>query len=209
MVFCDFDGTITTQETFVAVLKRFAPKLSAELMPQMYELQLTLREGVRRILESVPSSAYPEIIDWVAAQPQRSGLSEFLTFLQGQGIPFVVITGGLQAMVEAALKPFSSQIHAIYGLKVDIQSSHFKVSSLAEGETELVSKVDLMSRHPAHETIVIGDSVTDLNMALTGDIVFARDRLAQYLDERGVDYCAWTDFYDIQRVLSQRWGLEQ
>jgi 2-hydroxy-3-keto-5-methylthiopentenyl-1-phosphate phosphatase len=208
IVFCDFDGTITTQETFEAVLKRFAPELSAELMPQMYALQLTLREGVRRILESVPSAAYPEIVQWVATQPQRPGLSDFLAFLQHQNIPFVVITGGLQAIVESALKPFAAQIHAIYGLQVDTQSSHFQISSPAEGETELVSKVDIMGRYSARETIVIGDSVTDLSMALAGDIVFARDRLAQYLDERGVAYVGWADFHDIRQALAQRWSLE-
>ncbi len=205
IVFCDFDGTITAQETFIAVLKRFAPELSAELMPRMYALEITLREGVRHILESIPSVAYPEIIQWVAAQPQRSGLPDFLQFLQRQQVPFVVITGGLQAMVEAALAPVASQVEAIYGLQVNTAAKYFQIASPAEGETELVSKVDLMNRHPAQETIIIGDSVTDLNMALAGDLVFARDRLAQYLDERNVTYQSWTDFHDIQRALTQRW----
>jgi 2-hydroxy-3-keto-5-methylthiopentenyl-1-phosphate phosphatase len=207
IVFSDFDGTITAQETFVAVLKHFAPELSAELIPQMYALKITLRQGVRRILESIPSAAYPEIIQWVATQPQRPGLPEFLTFLQNQQAPFIVITGGLQAMVEAALASLSSQIYAIYGVQVNTDTEFFQIASPAEGETELISKVDLMNRHPAQETVVIGDSVTDLNMALAGDVVFARDRLAQYLDERNMAYQPWTDFHDIQQALSKRWSL--
>lgn len=208
IVFCDFDGTITTQETFVAAIKRYAPELSAELIPQMYALQITLREGVLRILESIPSSVYPEIIEWVAAQPQRPGLSDFLGFLERQEIPFIVITGGLREMVKTALKPLSHQIYAIYGVDVNTQSSHFQVSSPAEGETELVSKVDLMRRHPSQSTVVIGDSVTDLSMALAGDMVFARDRLAQYLDERNIAYLPWTDFHDIQQALTKHWNLD-
>ena len=206
IVFCDFDGTITAQETFIAVLKRFAPELSAELMPQMYALEMTLREGVRRILESIPSAAYPEIIQWVAAQPQRSGLPDFLKFLKGQQVPFIVITGGLQAMVEAALAPVADQVEAVYGVQVNTDAEYFQITSPAESETELVSKVDLMSRHPAKQSVIIGDSVTDLNMALAGDLVFARDRLAQYLDERSVSYQPWTDFHDIQQALTERWA---
>ncbi|HEY9823810.1 MAG TPA: hypothetical protein V6D19_00055, partial [Stenomitos sp.] len=68
VVFCDFDGTITAQETFVAILKQHAPELSALLMPKMYRLELTLREGVRQILESIPSAAYPEIVSFAATQ---------------------------------------------------------------------------------------------------------------------------------------------
>jgi 2-hydroxy-3-keto-5-methylthiopentenyl-1-phosphate phosphatase len=33
IVFCDFDGTITIDETFVAMLKRFAPNVSAQILP--------------------------------------------------------------------------------------------------------------------------------------------------------------------------------
>jgi 2-hydroxy-3-keto-5-methylthiopentenyl-1-phosphate phosphatase len=207
IVFCDFDGTITTQETFVAAMKRYAPELSAELIPKMYAREITLREGVRRILESIPSSAYSEIIEWVAAQPQRPGFPEFVAFLQLQDIPFVVITGGLQEMVKAALKPLLHHVHAIYGVEVDTRSSHFQISSPAEGNTELVSKVDIMHRHPAHETVVIGDSVTDLSMAQAGNVVFARDRLAQYLDEHNAAYLSWTDFHDIQEALTKRWNF--
>ncbi|MGB8700827.1 MAG: HAD-IB family phosphatase [Thermosynechococcaceae cyanobacterium] len=205
VVFCDFDGTITVAETFVAVLKRYTPDLSAELIPQIYTLQLTLREGVRRMLESIPSQVYPEILEFVRSQPLRPGLAEFLAFLHRQNVPCVVISGGLQGMVAAALAPYQSQIQAIYGVAVDTGGDRLQITSPAEGETDFVDKVALMQRHPARETIVIGDSVTDLNMALAADVVFARDRLAQYMEERGKAYDSWADFYDIRDRLVQRW----
>ena len=39
-----------------------------------------------------------------------------------------------------------------------------------------------MAQYTAESKIAIGDSVTDINMALAADIVFARDRLQGYLD---------------------------
>jgi 2-hydroxy-3-keto-5-methylthiopentenyl-1-phosphate phosphatase len=205
IVFCDFDGTITAQETFVAILKQFTPELAAELIPKMYRLELTLREGVLQMLESMPSSAYAEIIDFAAAQPLRFGLPELLDFLQIQVVPLVVITGGLKGMVEAAIPELLPKIYAVHGAEINTDSSYFKVQSPALGETELVSKVDIMKRYPAQQTIVIGDSVTDLKMALAGDVVFARDRLAEYLGDRNVAYHPWDDFHDIQRTLKKLW----
>lgn len=206
IVFCDFDGTITAQETFVAVLKRYAPELAAELIPQMYALQIPLREGVRRILESIPSAVYPEILNFARAQPHRPGLPEFLAFLDEHQVPFVVISGGLQGMVAASLDLQKNQTQAIYGLEVEASGDRLRVSSPAVGETDFVDKVTLMKRHPADWTIAIGDSVTDLNMALAADAVFARDRLAQYLDERQVPYQCWNDFHEIQQILTQQWS---
>ncbi len=207
IVFCDFDGTITATETFVAVLKKFAPEPAAELIPQMYSLKLTLREGVRRILESIPSSRLPEIIEFTRTQPMRPGLAEFLDFLDSQQIPFVVVSGGLRLMVEAALEKLERR-QAIHAIDVDASGSYLRVLSAYEGETELVDKVKVMELYPADEKIAIGDSVTDLNMGLTAPIVFARDRLAQYLDERNKQYILWNDFFDVRDSLSAVIGIK-
>jgi 2-hydroxy-3-keto-5-methylthiopentenyl-1-phosphate phosphatase len=79
------------------------------------------------------------------------------------------------------------------------------VQSDFEGDTELVSKVQVMAQYPADEQVAIGDSVTDLNMALTAPVVFARDRLIQYLDKQNKPYIPWNDFFDVRAQLSQRW----
>lgn len=207
IVFCDFDGTITATETFVTVLKEFAPELAAELMPQMYALKVTLREGVRQILESISSSRLPEIIEFTRTQPMRPGLPEFLDFLDSQQIPFVVVSGGLRLMVEAVLGELGQRTQAIHAIDVDASGSYLRVLSAYEGETELVDKVKVMELYPADEKIAIGDSVTDLNMGLTAPIVFARDRLAQYLDERNKQYTPWNNFFDVRDSLSAVIGV--
>ncbi|MEA5571177.1 HAD-IB family phosphatase [Calothrix sp. UHCC 0171] len=204
IVFCDFDGTITAQETFVAVLKEFAPELAAELIPQMYALKITLREGVRRILESIPSSRLPEIIEFTRNQPMREGLPELLDFLDSQDIPFVVASGGLREMVEAVMGDLVQRVKAIHAIDIDTSISHFQVISPYEGETELVDKVKVMEMYPADVKIAIGDSVTDLNMALSTPLVFARDRLAQYLSDRNKSYIAWNDFFDVLHALKSK-----
>jgi 2-hydroxy-3-keto-5-methylthiopentenyl-1-phosphate phosphatase len=158
-----------------------------------------------QMLESMPSSAYAAILDFAATQPLRSGLPEFLDFLQAQAVPFVVITGGLKGMVEAAIPELLPKIHAVHGAEINTSGAYFKVTSPALGETELVSKVDIMKYYPAGQAIAIGDSVTDLKMAMAADIVFARDRLAEYLGDRKVAYHPWNDFHDIQKTLAKLW----
>jgi 2-hydroxy-3-keto-5-methylthiopentenyl-1-phosphate phosphatase len=204
IVFCDFDGTITVQETFVAILKQYAPQ-AKEIIPQIYDLKLTLREGVRQMLESIPTTAYPEILEFAKTQPLQAGLKEFLVFVRQQQVPCIIISGGLKGMVEIALGDLKSYITAIYAVEVHTIGDRLQVFSPVEGGTEFVDKVALMQRHPCYESIVIGDSVTDLNMALAGDVVFARDRLAQYLEERKVRYYTWETFHDIHSVLKEKW----
>ncbi|MCX7595727.1 MAG: HAD-IB family phosphatase [Fischerella sp.] len=205
IIFCDFDGTITVSETFVAVLKHFAPQLSAQLIPQMYARQLTLREGVRRILESIPSSRYREILEFTQKQPIRLGFAELLDFLEAKQVPLVVVSGGLRGMVEVVLGELVQRLHAVHAVDVDISGEYLQVNSEFEGGTELVAKAQVMEKYPADETIAIGDSLTDLNMALATPIVFARDRLAQYLAEHQKPYIPWNNFLEIRDYLADLW----
>jgi 2-hydroxy-3-keto-5-methylthiopentenyl-1-phosphate phosphatase len=135
-----------------------------------------------------------------------------LDFLDTQGVPFVVVSGGLRGMVETALSQASTgkqsllgRVAAIYAVDVDTTGEFLSVQSDFEGDTELVSKVQVMAQYPADEQVAIGDSVTDLNMALTAPVVFARDRLIQYLDKQNKPYIPWNDFFDVRAQLSQRW----
>lgn len=205
VVFCDFDGTITVEETFVAVLKKFAPELSTKLLPEMYARRVTLREGVRQILESIPSSRYNEILEFTQLQQIRPGFVELLDFLEFQGVPLVVVSGGLRGMVETVLDSLVQRVHAIHAVDIDTNSSHLKVCSQYEGATELIAKVQVMSQYPAYQKIAIGDSLTDLNMALEASVVFARDRLAEYLDEQKKPYIRWNNFSQVRDYLVKLW----
>lgn len=214
VVFCDFDGTITVEETFVAVLKKFTPELSAKLLPEIYARRVTLREGVRKMLESIPSSRYPEILEFTQPQPIRQEFVKLLDFLEFQGVPLVVVSGGLRGMVEVVLDSLLHRIHAIHAVDVDTSGPYIKVRSEYEGGTELMAKAQVMFKYPAYEKIAIGDSVTDLNMALHASIVFARvsedlpkeARLAEYLDEQHKAYIPWNNFLDVRDYLAQLWN---
>lgn len=205
IVFCDFDGTITAVETFVAMFKEFAPEISAELLPQMYDRKVTLRQGVRQILESIPSSRYPDILEFTRSQSIRPGFVELLDFLDQKQVPLVVVSGGLRGMVEVVLNQLVQRVHAIHAIDVDTSSEYLQIHSPYEDGTEMVAKVKVIEDYNAKEAIAIGDSITDLNMALYAPIVFARDRLAEYLDRHQTPYFRWNDFFEVRDRLAQLW----
>lgn len=189
------------------MLKEFSPELSAQLMPEMYARRLTLREGVRQLLESIPSSRYSEVLEYAQDQPIRSGLAEFIDFLDSKNVPFIIISGGLRGMVETVLNRHGlmQRVTAISAVDVDPSQDYFQVYSEFESDTELVAKVQIMDKYTAQEKIAIGDSVTDINMALNADLVFARDRLIDYRSAANKPYIPWDNFFDIRDYLTQIW----
>lgn len=203
IVFCDFDGTITVQETFVAMVKRFAPEVSALVLPEIYAKRVTLREGVRKMLESIPSSSYSELVEFTRTQPIRAGFVEFLDFLKTEQIPIVIVSGGLHGMVAAVLEPYLNQIEAIHAIEVSTSGAYLQVNSQFEGGTEMVAKAEIMASYRADETIAIGDSITDWNLALAASLVFARPPLTNYLAEQKKPYVLWDNFIDIRARLTE------
>jgi 2-hydroxy-3-keto-5-methylthiopentenyl-1-phosphate phosphatase len=204
IVFCDFDGTITVAETFVAMITKFAPEVSALVLPEIYAKRVTLRQGVRQMLESIASSSYPDLIEFTRVQPIRSGFSEFLDFLKTEQIPIVIISGGLQGMVESVLAPYHDRIESIHAIDVDISGDYLQINSRYESGTEMVAKAEIMASYSADESIAIGDSITDWNMAMAASIAFARLPLTEYLDEQQKPYLPWHDFIDICKALIDR-----
>ncbi|MDY6802782.1 MAG: HAD-IB family phosphatase [Cyanobacteriota bacterium] len=205
IVFCDFDGTIAAEETFVALITEFSPFVSARVIPELYNLRMTLREGVREMLESIPSRRYQEIIEFSRTKQMRSGLVELLDFLDARDVPFVVVSGGIRIMVETVLGDLTDRVAGIYAVDLETGGEFLRVRSDFEGETELLAKVEVMNLYDAREKVAIGDSVTDLNMAMEASLVFARDRLAKYLDDRHKSYIPWNDFFEVRDRLANLW----
>ena len=207
MVFCDFDGTITAEETFVAMLRHFTPQQAERILPLLYRKEMTLKQGVRTLLETLPASTYTDIVEFTRPKAIRPGFTEFLDFLDEQNIPFVVISGGLKGMVEAVLEPFLHRIKAIHAIEVDTSGPRLKLCSAHEGETEMVAKADILATYldtyGLDESIAIGDGVTDWNLALAASMVFARPPLTAHMDDHGKPYIPWETFIDIQQHLGQ------
>jgi 2-hydroxy-3-keto-5-methylthiopentenyl-1-phosphate phosphatase len=205
IVFCDFDGTITAEETLVAMLYRFVPEKMKEFGKLFAEKKISLRVGVRNVVESIPSEQYPRAVDFIRDKAVRPGFSEFLEFLANKEIPFVVISGGLMDSVNTRLKPYAHLIHEIHAAGIDDSGQYLKVVSEFEAGDELVAKVPVMSLYRFKECAAIGDGATDQKMAMEASMVFARGGLARFLEENGHAYVPWNDFFNIRDYLEKIW----
>jgi 2-hydroxy-3-keto-5-methylthiopentenyl-1-phosphate phosphatase len=111
----------------------------------------------------------------------------------------------VKGVVETVLGDLKSRLAGIYAVDVDTSGAYLRPISPFEDGDELVAKVNVMAEYAWDEAVAIGDSITDLNMAMAATVVFARDRLCQYLDEVNRSYIAWNDFHDVRMALAKRW----
>ena len=165
--------------------------LFAKIEHLVVNQKISLVEGVRRLVDSIPSKKYPEVLAYYRRKEIRPGFAELLDYLHFQGIPFVVISGGLIGSVQTRLADFQERIHAIYAAEINTEGNYLKVYSSFENDGEMVDKTSVMNRYHFDEAVAIGDGITDLNMALMADVIFARDNLSQYLAEKRKSFIRW------------------
>ena len=108
-------------------------------------------------------------------------------------------------MVKRVLKERVERATGIFAPDVDQSDALLRLTTDYETQFELLDKVQILEKFPADDQIAIGNSLTDLRMAEKAQMVFARDRLSRYLDERSLPYTPWKDFFEVREILENRW----
>ena len=209
IVFCDFDGTITEQETLDRVFSKFAPETWHPIKKDLSSGKITVREAVTRTINSIDASHYADILDYTLTFSIRPGFETLLDFLESQNVPMVVLSGGIRGMVETRLGNLIHRMHSVFAADVDTTGQYLRTNSAYEGKTELVDKVRVMNFFTAKEKIAVGDGITDFNMAREADLVFARGQLAGFMNENKLPCETWSDFFDIHDHLQTHFSHSQ
>jgi 2-hydroxy-3-keto-5-methylthiopentenyl-1-phosphate phosphatase len=212
VIFCDFDGTITLSDNIVAIMKHFKPEGIEAIMKDTIEQRISLREGVGAMFALLPSSQKDEIVEFVLGQAGiREGFSEFLAYVQDEGIEFNVTSGGMDFFIAPLLAPFDIPKDHIYCNGADFTDEFIRIEwpNPCQPPCENgcgMCKTTVIRTFPEehYNRILIGDSLTDFEGAKIADLVYSRSILTDKCIELGVDHVPFTTFYDIMEDMKQK-----
>lgn len=198
VVFCDFDGTITTKGMIDEIGEVFVGYRWLELKRQMLARKLTLREGVAMAFETIPSYQKGAIVEHIRKTAViREGFGQFMDFCDDNGLPLVVASGGFDFFVETVLAPYYSRLAGVYTIGTDVSGKNFKLTHTYVCDSCGLCKAKVMQEYPGKAHILVGDGLTDLHGAHESDLVFARAGLAEYLSKEGRAYKPYDTFFEV------------
>ena len=204
-VFCDFDGTVTSVDTFDAVAARAAPELWADLKAQLFQFDITLLQGMQALADALAPQDLEAMVAHMGEYAPRPCFLPFLAELERASLPFVLVSGGLVPLVEAVLGPHRHRLDQLIAAEVlSHPGGGLRFASPFANGQELVAKAEVVRRYGRGRSVVIGDSITDLGMAEVADLVFAREPLSGWLEQRGIAFHPWDSFADVEVVLRQQ-----
>jgi 2-hydroxy-3-keto-5-methylthiopentenyl-1-phosphate phosphatase len=201
----DFDGTITERDTLDLIVHEFGdPEVRLRTERELSKT-LTLHEVIARQYESVQRPLL-EVLEWAAQHVRfRPGFHEMIGFAGSRGWPVIIVSSGVREVIEHLLAREGLEVASLVANSVAADTAgwrvRFHVQQACDVCGEPCKRQTVEALRGRHRLIYVGDGYSDGCAALAADRVFARRRLAAYLEERGVPFEPFEDFFQIIEAL--------
>ena len=199
VIFSDFDGTITERDVIVMIMEKFAPPKWVEIKNKiLYERTITLKDGIERLFSLIDSKKKNEIIEFAKKEAKiRGGFDELLNFCEKEKIKFNVLSAGLDFFINPILEKHKNKLNIFCNLG-DFNSEKIKINWGC-------CKIEIIEKYPKEEfmRVLIGDGLAELEAAKIVDIVFARGDLVKLLEQEGISYIPFQNFYEVKEQLEK------
>lgn len=207
-IICDFDGTITTEDTLDLLVQRFAPGVWEAMEIGLLSGELTLTQAMEEEFRQVRVTER-EVVEYVLGRVRmRDGFVEFVEWASAHGHELVVVSAGIRTLIDpilaAAGLPYL-HTHAGDALFTP-EGALLSFPPSPAGCTDDCGhcKRETIRAHAPFPgpLVYVGDGYSDFCPARDADIVFARDSLATHLEGEGMPFHRFEDFHAVMSILA-------
>ena len=196
IILCDFDGTITLQDTCVPILDHFALGDWEKYDILLSQGLINLHDCMQKQFEMIQADI-PTILSSLGAIPIRPGFAEFVSFCLSQEIDVVIVSAGLDFIIRSVLSQNNLDLPVV---AAKVKDERFKLEFPSLHYPDSVDfKVDQVKYYQAQKkkVIFIGDGNSDLQGAMQADLVFAvkKSFLSSHFDN------SFTSFLELKEIL--------
>lgn len=214
VVFCDFDGTVTTSDVTDVLLQQLAHPSWQEIEEQWLRGEIDdcqcMAQQIALIDEAWPSIV--KVVDnSISIDPH---FKSFMSLCTDMNIPVYIGSNGLDRIITHILNRERITVDGYWAYKL-VEGNKSWSLEFPQGEkrgkcktpSSIACKCALLERKLSYGDpykIVIGDSKSDFCWSTKADFVFAKAKLAQYCCEQNINHQTFADFSHISACLEQR-----
>jgi 2,3-diketo-5-methylthio-1-phosphopentane phosphatase len=210
-VFCDFDGTFAVQDVGSTIARRYAAARRTELWPRLERGELDAWHYNMELLDglALPEAELEAFLRTIELDP---GARDLVEWCERQRVPFRVLSDGFDRNLD--------RLQQLHGLRFAYDANRLRYENGAwriaarwpdpscgcgTGVCKRARIAEFRERHPGVPVVHIGNGrVSDLCASEAADRVFAKDSLADVLEERRIPFERFTTLHDVVAHLD-RW----
>lgn len=201
IVICDFDGTITVEDTVNAMADKFAGGEWKKLDEMWISGKYDAREISQKIL-SMMNTTEIELKEFVSGIGIDSKFKEFIDYIREKCIEFYIISDGFDFNIDNILE--NNNIEGLMSFSNILQfegenllgvypNTNEDCRKCGNCKSNLINNINLDNK----KVIYIGDGHSDKCASKKADYVFAKKDLASYLKENEIGFVEFENFGDV------------
>ena len=203
-VFCDFDGTISCDDTTDAILTRFASAEWEEIEAQWKAGKMGSAECMQRQIALINASK-PALDAALDSLEIDASFIDFVSFCESNDMPMSILSDGVDYFIRRILGryhlnhlPVVANVLSISAQETYSLSTPYRNANCAASSG--VCKCAQIAKGTG-PSIFVGDGRSDFCASGAADLVFAKGSLVTYCEQQGIPYVLYSTFADVQAKL--------
>jgi len=205
LVQCDFDGTVTEEDTSFFLLDAFAQGDWRRLLREYKEHRISVGEFNTKAFAMVKDDK-PTLIEALKGKVKvKAGLHELVNYCLKKGFRLVIVSNGLDFYIKAVLKDLGLDSIEVHAAQASFHPEGMKVQyvgpdgeRLEDGFKEAYIKSFLKL---GYRVIYMGNGDSDVAPAKYAHHVFATGDLLAYCRENNLKYKPFENFIDAVKEI--------
>lgn len=203
-IFCDFDGTITKEDTIGVFLNRFADKKWIEIEKLWKDGKMGSRDCLKQQLELVKQLSPKELDEFFDSLEIDEYFIDFYNDIKKRNIKFTIVSDGFDIFIYNILKKYKLENIEVFANKLEIQNGKFipiyddKYKTCKRKSGVCKCKVVEDETLENHNLIYIGDGLSDACVSSKINKIYAKNYLAKHLSLNNIPYIEFKNFSEIK-----------
>ena len=208
IIYCDFDGTITKEDTLRKFFTLFTGDKWLEAEQLWIEGQINSQECLISELNLIKNISPKEMEEFLETIEIDEYFCEFYKFIKNRNYDFVILSDGFDLFIESVLKRYNLSDIPFYSNALKLNHNRLSVSFPNSNPNCLRSSGTCKcSKITRPDFYYIGDGVSDVCIAKKAQTLFAKHNLKKYCDENKIDYVSFKSFKGILNYFADRGGF--
>lgn len=208
-IFSDFDGTITTKDICNEIFKEFGN--FEPFYSKLIQGKIHIRGYWQNLFRTLPKGILvAELENFVEKIAEVDPFfPDFFSFCRNHQIEFEILSDGFNFYIQTVLKKIGLEDITYHSNSVKVLSDTIVPVFPYASESCLCNAGSCkrniaLSRLREDEAMVcIGDGYSDFCVAEHSDIIFAKQVLSRYCNERRIPHYTFENFFDVRNILEK------
>lgn len=206
-ILCDFDGTISLQDTTDVLLENFADEGWQEIETLWEQGKIGSKECMQRqiALLNVNKASLEHFVQKIKID---ESFIEFVKLTKYYGIPLTIVSDGLDMVIRCVLAKYNlMHVPVIANQLQQLSETRWQLSfpnasKICESQSG-TCKCKVSNKHKQYKTILIGDGRSDFCLSERADYVYAKTSLLKHCQKNKINHVAFQSFDEISASLGQ------